>query len=82
MWKTAVLGALSGLAVTVLIFVLIDWNSNGANYFDSAIEPSRSTWGYEADQIDGSLEHLLFSWQGRTADKRERDEKTDETLSA
>lgn len=65
MWKTAVLGALSGLVITVLIFLLIDWNNPTASYFNSVIEPSRTAWGYEAEQIDGPLEHLLFGWQGR-----------------
>ena len=65
MWKTAVFGALVGLVVTVLLFTLIDWNNPSASYFNSVIEPSRSAWGYEAGQIDGPLEHLLFGWQGR-----------------
>jgi 4-amino-4-deoxy-L-arabinose transferase-like glycosyltransferase len=65
MWKTAVLGVLAGLAVTVLLFLLIDWNDPSASYFNSVIEPSRTVWGYEAGQIDDPLEHLLFGWQGR-----------------
>lgn len=65
MWKTALLGALSGLALTVLLFLLIDGNNPTASYFNSVIEPSQSAWGYETGQIDGPLEHLLFGWQGR-----------------
>ncbi len=65
MWKTAVLGAFSGLAVTIILFLLLDWNNPTASYFNSVIEPSHSAWGYEAQQIDGALEHLWFGWQGR-----------------
>ncbi len=65
MWKSALSGALSGLALTVLIFLLIEWNDPTASYFNAVIEPSRSAWGYEASQIDDPLEHLLFGWQGR-----------------
>jgi hypothetical protein len=65
MWRTAVLGALSGLAITVLIFLLIEWNNPTASYFNSVIEPSHSAWGYEVGEMDGPLEHLWFGWQGR-----------------
>jgi 4-amino-4-deoxy-L-arabinose transferase-like glycosyltransferase len=65
MWRTAVLGAFSGLATTVLLFLLIEWNNPTASYFNSVIEPSRSAWGYDAGQMDGPWEHLLFGWQGR-----------------
>ena len=65
MWRTAVLGALCGLAITVFLFLLIEWNNPSASYFNSVIEPSRSAWGYEAGQMDGPLEHLWFGWQGR-----------------
>ena len=65
MWRTAVLGAVSGLATTVLLFLLIEWNNPTASYFNSVIEPSHSAWGYDLGQMDDPLEHLLFSWQGR-----------------
>jgi 4-amino-4-deoxy-L-arabinose transferase-like glycosyltransferase len=64
MWVTAVMGALSGLAIVVLLFALLDWHDSPADYFNSVIEPSRSVWGLQADQIDGTLERLLFGWQG------------------
>jgi hypothetical protein len=65
MWTTALLGAISGVLLTVFIFWLIDLHNPTANYFNSIIEPSRSAWGLAADQIDGSLERLLFGWSAR-----------------
>ena len=65
MWVTAILGALSGVLCTMLIFWLIDWHNPTANYFHSVIEPSRSAWGLAARQIDGPLERLLFGWSAR-----------------
>jgi 4-amino-4-deoxy-L-arabinose transferase-like glycosyltransferase len=65
MWTTALLGAFSGVLLTVFIFGLIDLINPAANYFNSIIEPSRSAWGMTADQIDGSLERLLFGWSAR-----------------
>jgi len=65
MWVTAILGALSGVLCTLLIFWLIDLNNPTANYFHSIIEPSRSAWGLDARQIDGPLERLLFGWSAR-----------------
>jgi hypothetical protein len=62
LWRTAILGAVTGLLITILVFWLIDVNEPAANYFNSAIEPSRSSWGLAADEIDGPLERLLFGW--------------------
>jgi 4-amino-4-deoxy-L-arabinose transferase-like glycosyltransferase len=65
MWTTALLGAIGGVFLTVLIFWLIDMNNPTVNYFNSIIGPSRSSWGLAADEIDGSLERLLFGWSAR-----------------
>lgn len=65
MWQTAVSGAASGFVLSIVLFVLFDWNNPTASYFNSVIEPSRSAWNLAADEIDGPLDHLLFSWQGR-----------------
>jgi hypothetical protein len=65
MWRSAVLGALSGLTITVLLFLLIECNDPTASYFNSVVEPSYSAWGYNSDQMDGVLEHLWFGWRGR-----------------
>lgn len=65
MWRTAVLGALSGLAVAVSLFFLLEAHNPVASYFNSVIQPSHTAWGYTADQIDGPLERLWFGWQGQ-----------------
>jgi 4-amino-4-deoxy-L-arabinose transferase-like glycosyltransferase len=65
MWTTALLGAISGVLLTVFIFWLIDLNNPTANYFNSIIEPSRSSWGLAAEEIGGPLERLLFGWSAR-----------------
>ena len=65
MWTTALLGVISGVLLTVFIFWLIDLINPAANYFNSIIEPSRSSWGLAADEIDGPLERLLFGWSAR-----------------
>ena len=65
MWKTAVLGGVVGLAVTVALFWLIDQNNAPANYFNSVVGPSRSAWGLAGDEIDGPVERLLYGWQAR-----------------
>jgi len=63
--KTAVGGALVGVAVLIVIFLLIHWRRSPAGYFPSVIEPSRSAWGLSAEQIDGPGEQLLFGWSAR-----------------
>jgi len=63
--KAALIGAVSGVLLTVLIFWLIDWNNPPANYFTSVIEPSRSAWEMEAAGIDGPGERLIFGWSAR-----------------
>lgn len=63
--KTAVLGALTGVTITIILFLLIDWHNPAANYFNSVIEPSRSAWGLAAEDVDGPLERLIFGWSAR-----------------
>jgi hypothetical protein len=65
MWTTALLSAISGVLLTVFIFWLINLINPAANYFNSIIEPSRSSWGFAADEIDEPLERLLFGWSAR-----------------
>lgn len=58
-------GALAGLALMFLTFLLLDWNSPTASYFQSVVEPSRSAWGLSAEQIDDPFGRLLFGWSAR-----------------
>lgn len=65
LWRAAFLGAVTGLALTVLVFWLIDLRDYPANYFDAVVAPSRSGWGLDAGDIDGPWERLLFGWTAR-----------------
>ena len=65
MWTTAFSGAISGVLLTIFIFWFIDLINPAANYYTSIIEPSRSSWGLAAGEIDGPLERLLFGWSAR-----------------
>ena len=61
-WRPALLGALAGVALALLAFLIVDLNAPSANYFDSAVLPSRSAWGLDATDLDSPLERLLFGW--------------------
>ncbi len=63
--KAPVLGALVGLAMTISLFLLMDWYNPTASYFTSVIGPSRSAWGLSAQQIDGAFERLFWGWRAR-----------------
>ena len=63
--QSPILGALTGLAITVSIFLLMNWNNPTASYFTSVTNPSRSAWGLSASQIDGAFERLLWGWQAK-----------------
>jgi hypothetical protein len=65
MWKVALLGVAAGALITIFVFWLIDLHNPAANYFRSIIQPSRSSWGLSAAEIDGPLERLLFGWSAR-----------------
>jgi hypothetical protein len=58
-------GALAGLGLVFLVFLLLDWNNPMASYFHSVVEPSRSAWGLSAEQLDGPFDRLLFGWSAR-----------------
>ena len=63
--QSPLLGAATGLALTILLFLLMDWNNPTASYFTSVIEPSRSAWGLAANRIDGSFERLFWGWRAQ-----------------
>jgi len=63
--KMPVLGAILGLAITVSLFLLMNWNNPTASYFTSVTNPSRSAWRLSASQIDGAFERLLWGWQAK-----------------
>ena len=63
--QSPLLGAAVGVVITILLFILMDWNNPMASYFSSSIEPSLSAWGLTAAQMDGPFERLLWGWQAR-----------------
>jgi len=63
--KSPILGGLVGLALSVVLFLLMNWNNPTASYFTSVTNPSRSAWGLSSDQIDGAFERLLWGWQAK-----------------
>lgn len=59
-WRPALLGALTGVGLTLLAFLVVDEHAPPANYFDSVVLPSRSAWGLGAGDLDSPLERFLF----------------------
>jgi len=64
-WRPALLGALAGVGLALLAFLIVDLHASPANYFNSVVFPSRSAWGLEATDLDSPLERLLFGLSAR-----------------
>jgi 4-amino-4-deoxy-L-arabinose transferase-like glycosyltransferase len=64
-FRPAIAGAAAGVAVTLALFALNDWNASPASYFDTVVVPSRSQWGLDADAIDDPWERLYFGWSAK-----------------
>ena len=64
-WRPALLGALTGTGLALVAFLALDWNAPPANFFDSAVLPSRSAWGYRATELNTPFERLAFNIAGR-----------------
>jgi hypothetical protein len=64
-WRPALLGALTGAALALIAFLVVDHNDPTANYFGAAVQPSRSAWGFEATDLDQPLERLAFGLSAR-----------------
>jgi 4-amino-4-deoxy-L-arabinose transferase-like glycosyltransferase len=64
-WRPALLGALAGTGLMLVAFLALDWNAPRANFFDSAVLPSRSAWGYQANGLTTPFERLAFNLSGR-----------------
>jgi hypothetical protein len=57
-------GAVAGISLTLLAFVIADRNRPPSDYFRAVVEPSRSEWGLSADHIDDFGDRLWFSLTG------------------
>jgi hypothetical protein len=64
-WRPALLGALAGTGLMLVAFLALDWNAPPANFFDSAVLPSRSAWGYGPNELNTPFERLAFNLGGR-----------------
>ena len=64
-WRPALLGALTGVGVMLIAFLALDWKDPPANFFDSAVLPTRSSWGFGAAELNGPFERLAFDLSGR-----------------
>jgi hypothetical protein len=64
-WRPALLGALAGVGLMLVAFLALDWNAPRANFFDSAVLPSRSAWGYQTTELNTPFERLVFNLSGR-----------------
>jgi hypothetical protein len=64
-WRTALFGALAGIALSVGAFILLDWRDSPADFIDIAALPSHSVWGMDAADLDSPMERLAFSITAR-----------------
>jgi hypothetical protein len=64
-WRPALLGALAGAGLMLGAFLALDWSAPRANFFDSAVLPSRSAWGYGPNELNTPFERLAFDLSGR-----------------
>ena len=60
-WTAAVLGAVTGAAITLAAFALIDSADSPAGYFHAVINPSRSLWDLEPEDLDGFFDRVELS---------------------
>jgi hypothetical protein len=64
-WRTALFGALVGIALSVGAFILLDWRNSPADFIDVAVLPSHSVWGMDAQDLDSPIERFAFSITAR-----------------
>jgi hypothetical protein len=59
-WFAALAGVLTGLALFLIAFFIVDWHDPAANYFNAVVHPSHSAWELEASELDNPLERMMF----------------------
>lgn len=65
LWKPALGGALAGLALYGLAFLVVDLHAPPANIFNAAYGPARSAWGLSEADLANPLARILFIGAGR-----------------
>jgi hypothetical protein len=64
-WKPALAGALIGLALYGLAFLIVDLHAPPANIFNAAYGPARSAWGLSAADLQNPIARIVFIAAGR-----------------
>lgn len=64
-WKSAFAGALLGLALYALAFLVVDLNAPPANIFNAAYGPARSAWGLSEADLQSPIARIVFVGGGR-----------------
>jgi hypothetical protein len=54
-------GVLTGCGMTLAAFAIIDWNQPPSDYFHAVIEPSRSEWKLQPQDLDSLADRVQFS---------------------
>ncbi len=65
LWKPALAGALTGLMLYFLAFLIVDLNAAPANIFNAAYGPARSAWGLSEADLSNPLRRIVFIAAGR-----------------
>ena len=61
-WTAAILGAMTGVAVTLAAFATLDCVDSPTSYFRTVVEPSRSVWNLESEDVDGYFDRVRLSF--------------------
>jgi len=60
-WSAATAGAITGVAITVAAFWIVDRADSPCSYFRTVIEPSRSLWQLEPGDMDSFTQRVCLS---------------------
>jgi 4-amino-4-deoxy-L-arabinose transferase-like glycosyltransferase len=76
--KPALLGALAGLILFFVVFLIVDLNAPPANVFNVIYGPARSAWGLSEAQVKSPISRMVFlasgrQWSGRMFVKPAKD---------
>lgn len=64
-WQPALAGALIGLALYGLAFLIVDLHAPPANIFNAAYGPARSAWGLREADLQNPIARIAFIGGGR-----------------
>jgi len=64
-WLAAIGGALLGIGIAFIAFLILDARNPAAGYYNATVEPSLSVWGMTPADFDSPLERLQFLYSAR-----------------